>query len=86
MKADFRRMTCHMHVLRRAIERGIVMTADDIVRLEELIGRAALAFERPGADRYRITVTTGAGQRLRTVYDSRLKCLVSVWQPRGKRQ
>lgn len=86
MNVAHRRMSCHMHVLQRAARRGIVMTADDIVRLEDLIGRSTPAFERPGAARYLLTVKPAGGRRMRAVYDTGLRCLVSIWHARGRRQ
>ncbi|WP_316978028.1 hypothetical protein [Shumkonia mesophila] len=79
------RMACHMHVMKRASQRGIVITADDIVRYEALMERARPAYERPGAARYLLTVKSAAGRRMRVVYDVELRCMVSVWHRFGRR-
>ena len=86
MSVDSLRMACHLHVMRRAAQRGIVMTADDIVRLEGMLDRARAAYQRPGAGRYLLTVKSAAGRRMRVVYDARLRCMVSVWHGRKWRQ
>lgn len=82
--AGRRRAACHLHLLSRAADRGIVFTADDVVRLEGAIEKARPAFEQPGIDRYKLRVKL-AGTRMRVVYDADLKCLVTVWRPNGRR-
>lgn len=85
MNADRRRMDCHMHFLRRAAQRGLVLTARDIVRIEDLADRSRPAFERPGIARHLLTIRQDSGRRLRVVYDVEFRCLVSVWDARGRR-
>ena len=81
MNADahlFRRACCHLHFLRRAEERGIEITGEEIERLERALDRTRPAYERPGVHRYRVTVKHALG-RLGVAYDTHLGCLVSVW-------
>lgn len=86
MNAEYRRMSCHIHVMTRAAQRGLVFTADDIVRVEELLDRARPAFERPDTARYRLTVKSAAGRRVRVIYDVQLRCLVSVMQANRRKR
>lgn len=76
------RASCHLHFLSRAVERNIVLTADDVVRLENLIERMRPVFEVPGVTRYKLRARR-SGKRVRVVYDTNLRCVVSIW-PHGK--
>ena len=71
------RAACGLHVLAHARQRGIAMTAVDVANLEKTIDRLRPAFERPGRDRYWLTVRRPGG-KIRVVYDTRLQCLVTI--------
>lgn len=72
------RVRCQLHFLRRAEERGLDITAEEIADLETLIERARPAFVTPGQDRYILTIKRGRiGRRLTVVYDTTLRCLVT---------
>lgn len=72
-----RRLNCRVHFLRRAQERGLNISAFGVYRLERRIAMCAAAFVRDGIDRYVLTVLV-AGDRAVVVYDTHLRCLVTV--------
>ena len=71
------RAACDLHVLARARQPGLGMTAADVANLEKAIDRLRPAFERPGRCRYWLTVKRSGG-RVRVIYDTRLQCLVTI--------
>ena len=73
------RAACAVHVLARADQRGVALSAEEAARLEATIERLRPAFERPAQDRYWLTIRRHAG-RARVLYDTRLRCLVTVWR------
>lgn len=72
------RFRCRLHVEKRAIQRRIPLSPWDIDRLERSLERLRPAFERPGVNRYRLTLKHDS-RRLVVIYDTRLCCLVSLW-------
>lgn len=66
---------CRIHAERRALERHCPVP---VARLEKLCLRMRPAFERPGCDRYRLTVV-GGGWKRQIVWDRRLGCVVTVY-------
>lgn len=79
------RINCSIHVVARAETRGLDLTAADISRLERMIDRLRPAFERPGRDRYWITVKRPASRKFWCLYDTSLGCLVTVLNHRPRR-
>ena len=71
------RAACGIHVLVRARQHGIAMTAVDVADLERVIDRLRPAFEQPGRCRYWLTVRRHSGS-VRVIYDTHLGCLVTV--------
>lgn len=71
------RIACSLHMLQRAEERGVCLSAEAVERLERAIEKSRPAFERPGQDRYWIRVRHN-GNRMHVLYDTRLRCLVTV--------
>ena len=73
------RVACSLHLMQRAEERNVDLSAEAIGRLERAIEKCRPAFERPGQDRYWIRVRHN-GSRMQVLYDTRLRCLVTVWR------
>ena len=71
------RVACSLHLMQRVEERGVDLSAEAVERLERAIETCRPAFERPGQDRYWIRVRHN-GRRLQVLYDTRLRCLVTV--------
>lgn len=78
------RVAYSLHLMQRAEQRGVELTADDIERLESAIEKLRPAFEVEGQERYWITVRR-PGCRFRVLYDIRLHCLVTVWPTTGSK-
>lgn len=76
------RVACSLRLIQRAEQRGVEFSAEEIGRLEAAIEKLRPAFEMPDQDRYWITVKHH-GERVRVLYDIRLRCLVTVWRNRA---
>lgn len=72
------RANCEFHSARRSDERGLGMSAEDIVELSSLVDRAREAFVYPGATRYWIRVRRHNGQRIKVIFDTELSTIVTV--------
>tara|TARA_R110000868_G_scaffold31325_2_gene114832 strand:- start:26292 stop:26600 length:309 start_codon:yes stop_codon:yes gene_type:complete len=72
------RCYCGLHTHKRAQERGIALTHQQIEQLSARINRMRPAFERPGQDRYRLRVRLGTGKKVRLVFDTKLSTIVTV--------
>lgn len=79
------RMHCHLLFLRRLEERGIDVRPEEIAALEALCEGLRPAYQRPGQDRYILTIRRGrlGWRRLTVVYDTTLRCLVTVVPPKA---
>jgi len=71
------RRHCRLHMLSRAEARGLNLTVPMLFHLERRIERMRCVFERPGQERYRVTLVL-SGEYFIVVYDTRLRCLVTM--------
>lgn len=73
------RNSIHAHLMQRVVRRGLPIDYADIVALEEHIERMRPAFEVAGQTRYCLRVKLPTGQRVRVVYDTEYRCLLTAW-------
>ena len=80
------RCYCGLHTHKRAQERGIALTHQQIEQLSARINRMRPAFERPGQDRYRLRVRLGTGKKVRLVFTvlGRVQKSISIDSSRKK--
>lgn len=76
LAAAFHRDCCRAHFAKRARLTGIEI---HVARIERMLERARPAFERPGIDRYPVTLRR-TKERLTVVYDTTLHCVVTCWR------
>jgi hypothetical protein len=72
------RLACETHLIRRARERKLGLSREDLDRWRDKIRAARPAFEKEGVGRYRLKLNAGR-RRYFVIYDRELDCLVSVW-------
>ena len=73
------RWACWRHLMQRIRTREVALSAAAVERLERAIEKSRIAFEQPGRSRYWIRVKHN-GNRMRVLYDTQLRCLVTVWR------
>ncbi|MEQ8318745.1 MAG: hypothetical protein RH946_00660 [Rhodospirillales bacterium] len=78
------RCNCSLHAHKRAGQRGVPLSHNDIEVLNRWIDRARPAFEKPGQFRYRIGVHRANGDRFRVIYDTQLQTVVTIHTGRMK--
>lgn len=74
-----RRLDTEVHLVRRATERQLGLSLQDLDRFRDLARLARPAFVTPGQCRYKLRYRFG-GDRFRVVYDADLDCLVTIWR------
>lgn len=81
------RNAMHLHLMRRVMSRGLPLDYADVVALEARLEASLPMFIRPGVTRYRLRLKYTRGQRVRVVYDSAFRCIVTAYvrRPRAPR-
>ena len=71
------RAACQYHAARRAAQRGLELSPDDLDRLASVLETLRPMYERPGQTRYQLRLRLNR-RRLFVVYDTALRVVVTV--------
>lgn len=80
---EVRRLRCQIHALKRAEQRGIMLTVAGVIRLEREVESLRRCWQVRGAACARQWITVRHGrQRFKLLYDGALRCIVTVYPAR----